>query len=411
MPISGGTRAFAGALKKALAPETGTAAEPEGETPIAEQAAVRQKLAGDGKALPESPDGETADGDDSDKSSDIAFAWFGASLVLPQPATAPALPKFPAGARAIQLPGAPLPAAQLPTGSATPLPGIAPLPADPAPVPAAAAPVAAPAEAPAQEIAPAELKLSAALATSAPGTEAKPPVAPAAPAKAEGAPDKPAAPIRIEIAAAPEAPKQVQPITLASIQPRAEAVHAAAGSITAAVETPTQRRQTLRETTISSITTLAADAPRTHAVPAMAEAQQQSLDLQTRDGMQAMVDRITALRDTPNARETSIRLSPDALGTVNISIRHEGDRVHVHFTADNAAARTALADAQPRLAELAEARGLRLGQTSVDGGAAGQGQHLNQGQRQSAAPQPVSNPAPASMPGGDLTTDADARVA
>jgi flagellar hook-length control protein FliK len=390
---SGGTQAFEGALKKALAPAPGAPAEREGETASAEHA-VRQKLAGDGKSLPDSPEGNAEDTDEGDKSADIAFAWFGTGLVLPHAAPMPL--KLPVAAKAIQLPEG-----QRPAGAAAPLPGTAQLAADPAPAPATS-------EAAVQDAATTDLK---ALAAPAADPEPKAPL-PAATPDSQPAAERTAGPIRIELPPAQDIARHAPPITLASIQPRAEAIHAAAASIApTTIETPSPRRQTLRETTISALTTLTTDAPQTHAVPATADAQQSALNLRSNDGMQAMVDRIEALRDTPSSRETSIRLSPDALGTVNISIRQEGDRVHVHFTADNAAARAALADAQPRLAELAESRGVRLGQTTVDGGTAGHGQGLGDQQRQDATQRPIFNTAPASAPGADTATDADERVA
>lgn len=397
MLASGGTHAFARVLKSALAPPQGAPAEAEGETATGELA-VRQKLAGDGKALPESTEGEAEDkAETGDTSEDVAFAWFGGAFVLPQ--HAPVLPGLPARARAIQLPEGPIPAA-----SATPLPGTAPIAAEPATVPASP-------EAAVQDAVAIDPK-----ATAIPGAPVAAPESklaqPAAAPEAQPAVERSAGPIRIELPPVQETTQRVVHTTIASIQPRAEAIHAIAASIApAALETPAPRRQARGETSISSLTAPAAVHSATaHAVPAAADAQQGALDLQTRDGMQAMVDRITALRDSPNSRETSIRLSPDALGTVDISIRHEGDRVHVHFTADNATARAALAEAQPRLAELAEARGLRLGQTSIDGGSAGQSQN-SQGQRQSAAPQPAFTSARASAPGSETATDADDRVA
>ena len=84
-----------------------------------------------------------------------------------------------------------------------------------------------------------------------------------------------------------------------------------------------------------------------------------------------MIDRIEVLRDDANARDTRIRLVPDALGSIDLSVRKDGDAVHVHFTAENQATRTLLAEAQPRLAELAEARGVKLGGATVDTGTGG----------------------------------------
>ena len=103
-------------------------------------------------------------------------------------------------------------------------------------------------------------------------------------------------------------------------------------------------------------------------VQAVSDTRHAPLDLRDDRGLQGMIDRIELLRDDANARDTRIRLMPDALGGVDVSVRKEGDIVHVHFTAETQATRTLLIDAQPRLAELAEARGVKLGQASVDAG-------------------------------------------
>ena len=105
------------------------------------------------------------------------------------------------------------------------------------------------------------------------------------------------------------------------------------------------------------------------------------LDMRKDDWSRALLDRIDAVRDIADARDSRIRLIPDALGKIDIALRQHGDTLHVHFTADVAATRSLLADAQPRLAELAEARGLRLGQSAVDGG---------QGQEPRRQPQPAT---------------------
>lgn len=384
MLASGGTPAFARVLKSALAP--GAAVEVEGETPAIELA-ERQKLAGDGKGLPEALERDAGEGE-TDKTLDVAFAWFGMSLVLPQPA--PALPKLPAGAAPIALPEGQAPATPLPAGTQ--------LAADPDPTPVVP-------EAPAQDAVAIDLKGPAAPVAPLAGPEATPPL-PAGTPEVQPVAERPAGPIRIELPRATETPQRIQPVTLAAIQPRAEAVQPLAAPLAAAaIETPSPRRQAPRDATVSALSAPTAEAPRAHAVPAAADAQQPALDLRNRDAMTSMIERIEALRDMPGARETSIRLSPDALGTVDVSIRREGDRVHVHFSAETPAARAALAEAQPRLAELAESRGLRLGQTSVEGGAAGQGQ------RQDAAPRPAFATAPASAPGGEPATDTDERIA
>ena len=97
-----------------------------------------------------------------------------------------------------------------------------------------------------------------------------------------------------------------------------------------------------------------------------------ALDTTREDWPQRLIDRVEAARDAANAADTRIRLVPEALGKIDIALRQEGATLHVHFSADQAATRDLLAQAQPRLAELAEARGLRLGQTGVDGGSGDQ---------------------------------------
>lgn len=121
-------------------------------------------------------------------------------------------------------------------------------------------------------------------------------------------------------------------------------------------------------------------------VQAASGASQAPLDLTRDDWTGAMIDRIAALRESAEAADTRIKLAPENLGALEISIRRDGDRIHVHFTAENAAARQMIADAAPRLAELADARGVKLGQTSVEGGNAGGGQHGSTREQQPQSP-------------------------
>ncbi len=119
---------------------------------------------------------------------------------------------------------------------------------------------------------------------------------------------------------------------------------------------------------------IAADTVRTPAAQPLAEAQQPPLDLSRNDWMESMIERIETLRDAAGTtRETRIRLTPNALGTLDVSVQQDGDALQIRFTADSAATRTLLAEAAPRLNELAESRGLRLGETAVDAGSAGAG--------------------------------------
>lgn len=140
-------------------------------------------------------------------------------------------------------------------------------------------------------------------------------------------------------------------------------------------------------------------------VPAAGNAGQSGLDLTRDTGLQRMIEHIETLRDDADARDTRIRLVPDALGSVDVAVRQVGDRVHVHFTAAQEATRALIADAQPRLSELAAARGVRIGDTSVS---------ADSGSGTGAAPQP--RPAPSITPAPralseETQTPSDARVA
>ncbi|UZK65335.1 flagellar hook-length control protein FliK [Sphingomonas sp. M1-B02] len=149
----------------------------------------------------------------------------------------------------------------------------------------------------------------------------------------------------------------------------------------------------------------AAESPAIATVAPAGTAQQPGIDMRRQEWTGQMIEHIEALRDAAPIRETRIRLAPESLGNVDVSIRHEGDRVHVHFAAEAPAARQALADAQPRLAELAEAKGLKLGQTSVDAGSSGQSGARQEGeQRQPARPASARSGMP-------TDTDTDERIA
>jgi flagellar hook-length control protein FliK len=139
-------------------------------------------------------------------------------------------------------------------------------------------------------------------------------------------------------------------------------------------------------------------------VQATAPADQAPLDLSRDDWAGKMIERIAALRDGVEAADTRIRLAPEHLGTVDVSIRRDGDRIQVHFTAENPATRQLLADAAPRLAELAEARGLKLGQSSVDSGGSDARGQPQQHAQQSTSARPASARA-------DTGTASDGRVA
>lgn len=149
-----------------------------------------------------------------------------------------------------------------------------------------------------------------------------------------------------------------------------------------------------------------------HAVTAAGATQDQTLDMRRDHWPSSMIDHIESLRDAADATSTRIRVVPDALGTIDLSVKRDGDTLHVHFAAEQAATRTMLTDAQPRLAQIAESRGLRLGDTGVGGQSAG-GSGAGAGADTSGQQQrtPV-RPIPASTtPRALRATDADTRIA
>jgi flagellar hook-length control protein FliK len=93
------------------------------------------------------------------------------------------------------------------------------------------------------------------------------------------------------------------------------------------------------------------------------------VDTARAEWMQAMIDRIGDVVQEGGKREALIRLLPDALGAVEVKIVERDDRLQVTLNADTAQARQLLSEHAPRLAELAEARGLRFAQTDIGGGA------------------------------------------
>jgi flagellar hook-length control protein FliK len=136
----------------------------------------------------------------------------------------------------------------------------------------------------------------------------------------------------------------------------------------------------------------------TAAVAATGQAQQGALDMRDDRWPQAMVDRIVALRDMAAENDTSIRLVPDALGRIDISLRQDGDTVQVRINAEQAQTRQLIAEAQPRLTELAAERGVKL--ASAGSSFAGTGAEA---QRQ--APQQQQAGVPAAPPRARVRTD------
>ncbi len=154
-------------------------------------------------------------------------------------------------------------------------------------------------------------------------------------------------------------------------------------------------------------------------IAATGGAQQAPLDMRQERWPHAMIDRIEYLRDTAaaataSAADTRIRLVPDALGAIDVSITRDGDTVAVRFQAEHAATRALLQDSQARLADIAESRGLRLSGSSVDAGSTlGSGSSGAGQQQRTPQPQPLpSAPRRASTGSSAAADDADAdRVA
>ena len=65
-----------------------------------------------------------------------------------------------------------------------------------------------------------------------------------------------------------------------------------------------------------------------------------------------MMGRIEEAREAADATDRRIRVTPDALGAVDLRVRREGDAVRIQLSADDPATRAMLAEAAPRIAEL-----------------------------------------------------------
>lgn len=149
--------------------------------------------------------------------------------------------------------------------------------------------------------------------------------------------------------------------------------------------------------------------PATAAITAQAvaapvqAAQQAPLDLTQHRWPEAMIERIEVLRDLADANDLSIRLAPDALGTIDVSLKRDGDAVQVQLTAEHAHTRQLLADAQPKLTELAAERGVRLQHAGTDA------QGGDPRRAPPSAPGLPTTPAPATR--GEEAVSTDTRIA
>lgn len=208
----------------------------------------------------------------------------------------------------------------------------------------------------------------------------------------------PAATPRFSLAATMTPPVDPAPAT---VQPARQAFAAALAALSARSARVPKRDDDSADPQPSAAAMVAptGDTLPPAAVTQVADGQGAALDLRHDRGLRGMIDHIEALRDDANARDTRIRLVPDALGTVDVAVRRDGDAVHVRFSSANEATRIVLSDAQPRLAQLAEAGGLRIAGSSVDSGAGG-------GQPRPQTPNPT--PRRARMSRIDTSRTADA---
>jgi hypothetical protein len=393
------------------------AAPATGEQPVLPK---RQDDAEPGNSLPDQ------DQDQSPSTDDPALAWLmaGMQIVAPQPTPVP-LPKFQFGSAPGSVIAAPAP-------QDVSAPALMQLAADVAPAAGGDAKIARPQRGPAMinsggtdqpapqppmagfvqplpATAPADTLATPAIAV----PNAVPDSAPTVQPTAEAKPREPMPAVADQI-------RQPTPLTTAINAARTVAsspVTAFAARTTAALPAmfalaagrhDDRDRDTVASPAISGATLLQpADATKLIAQPG--EMQRQTLDMSRQDWPQKMIDRIETLRDNADANDTSIRLKPDALGKIDVSIRSHADgAVSVKFTAEQPAARTLIADAQPQLAAAAEARGIRLSGTSVDLAGSGQGGG-DQPRPQPEANRNTSNRLATS--GDDITADSTGRIA
>ncbi|VVT06621.1 conserved hypothetical protein [Sphingomonas aurantiaca] len=192
----------------------------------------------------------------------------------------------------------------------------------------------------------------------------------------------------------------------AAVQPQPGTVASASQVFGAAIRAATKPRDE-RDAADPSMISSTAGTPVSAPTIATAAAQQAPLDMRQERWPHAMIERIEILRDAADAGDTRIRLVPDALGAIDVALKQDGDTVHVHFHAEQGATRALLQEAQPRLVELAEARGLKLGQGGLGNNAgAGNGQPRAQATPQASNRTP-SPPASATI----VAAPEDTRIA
>jgi flagellar hook-length control protein FliK len=202
----------------------------------------------------------------------------------------------------------------------------------------------------------------------------------------------PPAPVPPMPKGAPERFPERQPTPHATATPRASLADPVAAAATAAApeRAPTDRLLRARPNTAfaADIAAPPAEPPVMLPAAAIAAAAPTPIDTGRQQWLTSMIDRIEVLAgsDPAGARETRITLSPDALGEVSMRLVETDRGIEVAIDAATPEARALLAEAAPRLADMAEARGLRLAPQT--GGDPGDGRHRAPPQPQSDAPVP-----------------------
>lgn len=165
-----------------------------------------------------------------------------------------------------------------------------------------------------------------------------------------------------EPAPAPSRVEQPAPVPPASVLPAFQVFGAALHRAAVAERRPVAITLTARDGELQAVVAPAPIAPLPDQPP---------VDTTQPHWPEAMISRIERLRDELAApgtmADTRIRLHPDALGPIDVTLRRDGDAVQVQLRSAEPATLALLAEAQPRLHELAESRGLRLTNTDIGG--------------------------------------------
>lgn len=111
-----------------------------------------------------------------------------------------------------------------------------------------------------------------------------------------------------------------------------------------------------------------------------------------------------------NVQSAEISINPPELGPVKVSVRMEGEHVHVSFAAAHGTAREALESALPRLREMFADAGLNLGQADVSRQGAGDGRQAGTGSGMAGAAGDGEMTGEAPVDGGSTTGIATSRL-